>query len=103
MAKESVVARESSVSPLNAVRANSSRSRLRDWQDTYAPKSQKVKVVDWLKENNFRVSESDTLDMGDMTFADVKRQGIDSLRWIDTFLRDAIYDGMNSLTKNRRR
>lgn len=103
MAKETIVARESTVSPLNAVRANSSRSRLRGWQDTYAPKNQKVKVSDWLKENKFHINDTEANDMGDMTFADVKRQGIESLGWLDTFLRDAIYDGMNSLSRNRRR
>lgn len=98
MAEVSLV-RESKVTPVNAVRRNSSRSRLKDWKDTYAPKNQKVKVVDWLKENKFHVDEDNANDMGDMTFADVKRTGIQSLGWLDTFLRDAIYDGMNSLKR----
>ncbi|MGM9687124.1 MAG: hypothetical protein ACI3YI_13020 [Bacteroidaceae bacterium] len=89
--------------PRNAVMANSLRSRLRGWRDTYAPKNQSVKVVDWLRENKFHVSEDEANDMGNMTFADVKREGIESLGWLDTFLRDAVYDGANSLTRKRTR
>ena len=103
MAREKLAAHESSVNSLNAVRTSSSRLKLRGWENTYAPKSQKVKLADWLKENKFNISEDDALDLGGMTFADVKRNGGDDLRWLDTFLRDAIYDGMNSLTRNRRR
>lgn len=102
MAAEVAIAREGTVSPLNVERTNSSRKRLRGWQETYAPKNQRVRVVDWLKENKFHVSDDNANDLGGMTFADVKRQGVENMGWLDTFLRDAIYDGVNSLTRNKR-
>ena len=102
MAGEVTIAREQGAGSLNARNAvtNSTR-RLKGWNDTYAPKNQKVKVADWLRDNKFHVSEDNADDMGDMTYADVKRQGVESLGWLDTFLRDAIYDGMNSLKRKR--
>lgn len=100
MAKEITIARESgAISINNAVKSTLSRSRLKGWNNTYAPKNQKVKVLDWLKDNDFHTDEHEKDVLGDMTFRDVLR-GADYDN-LDTLERDAVYVGASSLKRKR--
>ena len=100
MAGELTIARERGVSSLNARNAltNSTR-RLQGWNNTYAPKNKKVKVLDWLRDNDFHVGETEEDLIGGQTFGEYRfDRDHDAL---DTFIRDAIYDGANSLKRKR--
>ena len=103
MAKESTVARESRVNPLNAVSSSgnrlSKRKVLDGWRGVNQPKSKSVKVLNWLLENDLYVSGMDASALWGTTFNDIiKGRNYDS---VETLLRDAIYDGANSLKRKR--
>lgn len=100
MAKETTVARESGVSSLNTRNAqtNSTR-RLKGWNNTYAPKNKSVKVLDWLKDNDFHTGQTEEDMIGNKTFKEYKFDY--SHDALDTFIRDAIYDGLQSLKRKR--
>lgn len=100
MAKESTVARESRVNQLNEVSRVSTRRLIKGWASTYAPKSQSVKVGDWLRENQFHVNDSELEGIGNTTFRDYGRER-DRFYYLDTFIRDAIDAGYDSIRRKR--
>lgn len=98
MARESTVARESGAQPLNAVSRVLTRRRISGWANTYAPKNLRVNVGDWLKENEFNVSDDDLAEIGTTTFKDYGSER-DRLYFLDTFLRDAVEEGFRSIKR----
>ena len=78
---------------------NNSTRRLSGWNTTYAPKNKSVKVLDWLRDNNFHVFEREKDLIGNQTFGNYRFDGAHDA--LDTFIRDAIYDGVQSLKRKR--
>lgn len=76
------------------------RKALEGWNTTNAPKNQSVKVVDWLRGNDFFVSKSENQTLGSATFRDVIKGRVD-YSGVETFIRDAIYDASNSLKRKK--
>lgn len=88
---------------------NTSTSKaVKGWNNTFAPKSLNIKVSEWLAENDFSNEDVECVDE-DATFADFKEcldGGYVDLSkmnrlcdgdYMDTFLRDAIYDAIDAI------
>ena len=92
----------------------STKKQLKGWDNTYEPKNLKVNVRAWLAENDFRQEDIECIEE-DATFADFKtcicgksERGlniIDTAKcgqfcdsyYMDTFLRDAIFDAIDAI------
>lgn len=90
----------------------STNKELKGWRNIFAPKSLTVSVAEWLRENDL-AEDADNIEEW-ATFADFKksiekvdRDGRYTLsnkyldyakdNYIDSFLRDVIYDGLRAI------